>query len=176
MPEINPVQVDGVSLLWRVEMAGGNVDKHWQTMAPYLEKNINDHYVPFLNAHYMYGLARAGKHDACETMLDNLTRHSQQQTGAYATYWDTIGLPLIEACYAHAKQDYPRVVELLNPIADGLQQVGGSDAQDTIFYQMLLSSLIETQHWPSARRILSQYVAQTKPSPLTQRWQEDIRD
>ncbi len=54
-------QVNAVSLLARLELAGVDVGDRWQDVAAYLASRLHDHVLPFLDMQYLYGLARAGR-------------------------------------------------------------------------------------------------------------------
>jgi len=50
------------------------------------------------------------------------------------------GLPAAQAAVAHRKKDFARVVELLTPARSDLWMMGGSHAQQDLFYQMLVDA------------------------------------
>ncbi len=63
-------QINAVSLLARLELAGVAVGDRWRDVANYLAHRLDDHVLPFLDMQYLYGLARADRPEA-----DTLMRH-----------------------------------------------------------------------------------------------------
>ena len=57
-------QINAVSLLARLELAGVDVGDRWQDVASHLAARLHDHVLPFLDVQYLYGLARAGRPEA----------------------------------------------------------------------------------------------------------------
>ncbi len=74
-------QVNAVSLLARLELAGIDVGDRWQDLADYLAPRTADHVLPFLDLQYLLGLARAGRPQA-QVLLRNIEAHAA--TGAAA--------------------------------------------------------------------------------------------
>jgi hypothetical protein len=61
-------QINAVSLLARLELAGVDVGERWHDVATHLAARVQDHVLPFLDLQYLYGLARAGRPEA-DTLL-----------------------------------------------------------------------------------------------------------
>ena len=63
-PDFVVEQLDAIALLWRIEMAAGPMDAEWPAIAEHIAPRAIETFVPFMNAHYVYALARAGRADA----------------------------------------------------------------------------------------------------------------
>ena len=74
-------QIGSVSLLARLELAGQAVgEARWQDVADRLVPRIHDHVQPFLDMHYLYGLAPAWRPQA-----DSVTSTRLEHAAAAAT-------------------------------------------------------------------------------------------
>src|SRR5262249_9631461 len=68
-PDFVVEQLDAIALLWRIEMAGTAMDKEWPAIAERVVPRAVETVMPFMNAHYVYALARAGRADALAAAL-----------------------------------------------------------------------------------------------------------
>jgi hypothetical protein len=130
-------QVNAVSLLSRIEMQGGaawgsRLDTRWADVASHLVKRTQDHVLPFLDLHYLYGLARAGRPEA-EALLQNIAGFAAQAADAV---WRETALPLARGVLAHAQGQFDLARQYLRPVVHALPQVGGSHAQRDWFARM----------------------------------------
>ena len=57
-------QINAISLLARLELAGVDVGNRWQDLGNYLASRVQDQVLPFLDMQYLYGLARAQRAEA----------------------------------------------------------------------------------------------------------------
>ena len=147
-------QVNAVSLLARIELAGGDVGDRWQDVAGYLEPRLQDHVLPFLDLQYLYGLARAGRLEAARTLLANIERHALRQNGAQAAVWQRVCAPAARGLLAHAQGDHPTAVEALGHALPRLVEIGGSHAQRDLFAQIHLDALVRSGHAAGAQHVL----------------------
>ncbi|MEK9968872.1 MAG: tetratricopeptide repeat protein [Ferrovibrio sp.] len=134
-------QVNAVALLARLEFAGLDTGDRWQDVADYIEKRGPEHIEPFLDAHYLLALTRAGRTAAAATLLaslrDYIASQPEQLTGRI---WRDVGLPLAEGVAAYGQREWRQVYEKLPVALKGLQQVGGSHAQRDLFWQIWLQA------------------------------------
>ncbi|MDG2304782.1 MAG: hypothetical protein P8R42_09020 [Candidatus Binatia bacterium] len=163
-------QVDAISLLWRIEMAGRELDDEWASLADYLEPRAEECFIPFVTAHNVYALARAGRTEAVECQIAASRRARDATSGERRRVWDDAGLALVDACAAFAQGDSVRSATLLEPVVEGIGCVGGSDAQDDLFRQTFLSSLIRAGRRESANAVLARILDGRPPSPLESTW------
>lgn len=138
--EYSQDQVNAVSLLARLEFADLDVGTRWQDVADYIEQRGPEHVEPFLDAHYLLGMTRAGRDAAATTLLASLRDHVARQNDRRLTgrIWRDVGLPLAEGVAAYGKGDWRAAYAHLKPALDGLQQIGGSHAQRDLFWQLWL--------------------------------------
>ncbi len=174
LPDSVGEQVDAISLLWRVELAGHDCSDAWSAIAEHLEPRAEEAYIPFVSAHDVYALVRAGRTEAARTKAEACRRLRDQVAGARRRVWQDVGIALVDACLAFAEGDNVRAATLLEPAIDDVGCVGGSDAQDDVFRQTHLVSLIRAGRARSARAALERLLRGHAPSPLEDTWAAQI--
>ncbi|MEO8557954.1 MAG: tetratricopeptide repeat protein [Rhodospirillales bacterium] len=140
--EFSQDQVNAISLLARLELRGVDVGERWQDLAIYLKPRIHEHVAPFLDLHYIYGLARAGERAAVTEMLASLEAHADQADEVSSRGWAKAGVPAAHGLAAHAQGDWSHAVTGLAEALPHLQAIGGSHAQRDLFEQIYLDALI----------------------------------
>lgn len=170
LPETVGEQVDAISLLWRIELAGGDVGQEWAAIANHIEPRADQCFIPFVSAHDVYALVRADRTAAARRKIASCRKTRDRLWGERRRVWDRVGLPLVEACAAFASGDCLRAATLFEPIYEEIGCVGGSDAQDDLFRQTHLASLTRAGRTRSARALLDAQVDGRAPSPLESSW------
>ena len=133
--EYSQDQVNAVSLLARIELAGGEVGERWQDVAAYLAPRTREHVLPFLDMHYLYGLARAGRPEA-DVLMRNIESHAAAHTGVDGPAWREVGAPASRGLLAHARGEWARAADSLGQALPRLQEIGGSHAQRDLFVRI----------------------------------------
>ena len=140
-PDFVVEQLDAIALLWRIEMAAGPMDAQWPSIAEHIAARALETFMPFMNAHYVYALARAGRTDAVEAALTGVRARSAADDEEAKRVWAPVGRAVIEAAAAFGAGDRARAAALLDPVMPMMTSIGGSDAQDDLFRQTYLRSL-----------------------------------
>ena len=140
-PDFVVEQLDAIALLWRIEMAAGPMDAQWPSIAEHIAPRALETFMPFMNAHYVYALARAGWTDAVEAALAGMRARSIAHDEEAMRVWAPVGRAVIEAAAAFGAGDRARAAALLDPVMPMMTSIGGSDAQDDLFRQTYLRSL-----------------------------------
>lgn len=140
LPDLYIDLQNGASLLWRLEFAGINVGDRWQEMASLVAMRLNDLSNPFTSAHFAVILAAVGDFDSCDQLIEAMQDFAGTSSKTLAFNYAKAGLPAAQAAVAHRKNDYMRVVELLQPARKDLWMMGGSHAQQDLFFQMLVDA------------------------------------
>ncbi len=153
--EYSQDQIGAVSLLARLELAGVDVGDRWQDLADHLAPRVAEHVQPFLDLHYLYGLARAGRPQAA-AMLADLRAFAATAPEHARTAWQDVALPAAEGLCAHAAGDHTRAVRMLLPVLPRLAEIGGSHAQRDLFEQIADDALIQAGHLAAAQGRLEQ--------------------
>lgn len=150
-------QVNAVSLLARVELAGHSVGDRWQDVGNHLAARRPDHVLPFLDMQYLYGLARAGREAQARALLSGIEQHAARATDM-ATAWQRVCVPASRGLLAHALGDWEGAVEELGQALPRLLEIGGSHAQRDLFAQIHLDALLRAGHLAGAQNLLQQQV------------------
>lgn len=146
-------QVGSVSLLARLELAGADVGDRWQDVADHLECRVHDHVQPFLDMHYLYGLARAGRAQA-DALIESVQKHAEQIPVDLRKPWWDVCLPACRGLLAHARREYPAAARWLAQALPEMVLIGGSHAQRDLFEQIRVDALLKTGQWSAAHQLL----------------------
>jgi hypothetical protein len=128
-------QINAVSLLARLELAGADVGERWQDIADYLAKRVNDQVLPFLDVQYLYGLARAGRPEA-QALMRNIEAHAESAPPHARAVWQQVAVPAARGLLAHAHREWAMAAEQLGLALPRLEQIGGSHAQRDLFLRV----------------------------------------
>src|SRR5262245_52304565 len=169
-PDLVVEQADAIALLWRIEMAGERVDQHWAALADRAETHIDERYMPFLDAHFAFALARAGRAAALEQLRTRVRERAARGDAEANRSWAPVGQALVEACAAYAQGAAARSAALLDPVMPNVTVVGGSDAQVDLFRQTYFRSLIDCGRRSDAKAYLAAMTTGKTLSPLDREW------
>lgn len=136
-------QINAVSLLARLELAGVDVGDRWQDLGNYLSARLQDHVLPFLDMQYLYGLARAQRPEA-DILMRNIEAHATGMQDASASAWRAVCVPASRGLLAHARGDWRRAAEELGRALPRLAEIGGSHAQRDLFAQVHRDALAKS--------------------------------
>lgn len=171
MPELASVQIDAISLLWRLDLAGFPQDKKLKEVANVLENHPFEQYTGFNNVHFIYCLARAGNDKAVKKSLQSMEQYaSRLPKNSYQKLWSNTIIPYCKAIHAFVKNDMITAYELMTPIIDQCPQLGGSDAQDELFTQTYLQCLLHLHKTKEATEVFSQYLPYYRKTALAEYW------
>jgi tetratricopeptide (TPR) repeat protein len=126
-------QINAVSLLARLELAGVEVGTRWADVASYVRPRRFDTIDGFLDLHYAYALARAGDDPA---VLD-LVRCARERASTEAPAWRRLMPAGIDGIAAFARGDDAGALNLLGPLEPKLALLGGSTVQRDLFRRIL---------------------------------------
>jgi hypothetical protein len=126
--------------------------------------------MPFLDAHFAFALARAGRTAALENLLARMSARAAQGDAEAARSWAPVGSALIQACAAYAQGDAARCAALLDPVIAHVTLVGGSDAQVDLFRQTYFCALLESGRKAEARAYWAAMTEGKTLSPLDRNW------
>ena len=122
-------QINAIALLARLEMDGIRAPDIWDDIARHIEDRAEDQISDFLDLHYLYALAQAGRDGAVRTMLERFD--PQTPAGAIA-----------HGIAAHAKGEYRLAASMIAPFRRHLHSIGGSNVQRDLFERIFTDSVI----------------------------------
>ncbi len=140
LPDLYIDLQNGSSLLWRLELAGVDVAHRWQEMADVVVGRVADMSSPFTSAHFAVILAAVKDFSACEQLIDAIKHYSHNGEGTLTSHYAKAALPAAQAAVAHRRGEYQQVVDILYPARKNLWLMGGSHAQQDLFFQILLDA------------------------------------
>src|SRR3990167_1858245 len=167
-------QMDAISFLWRMEMAGVPQDAAWQTISRFMAKHPYEHYMPYNNAHYVYALIKSGNKEGAHQVVADIEGYARELGTVGYRVWHEVSRPLLRGCLAFAEGDYQKSSALLKPIIDDAFCLGGSDAQVELFLQTYLMSLIYSGQKKLANNFFKKYFSHYELTPLGKSWLEKI--
>lgn len=166
-PDTPGEQIDAISCLWRMEMAGSPVDDaRWSDVADHVEARVAECVFAFLSAHHAYALGRAGRTDALAALLATVDERAACDDAEAWRVWRPIGRRVVEASAAHGRGDLAAAAAAFDPVIDAMPAIGGSDAQDDLFRQAHLTALIGSGRWDDALRRFDASTSFKTRSPL----------
>lgn len=129
-------QINAISLLARLELAGVDVGHRWQDVAAYVAPRCCDGIDGFLDLHYAWALARAGDDAAVAALL----ARARDGAAAGAPDWRRIMPAAASGIVAFARGAHEQAWWLLGPILPQLHVIGGSTVQRDLFRQLVLAA------------------------------------
>jgi hypothetical protein len=131
-------QVNAVSLLARLELRGVDVGERWAELAGWLEGRTGEHVNGFLDLHYLYGLARAGRWRAVADMEASLRANAAQSADRV---WREIVPQAAAGLVAQARGRAAEAAGHLGRALPRLHHAGGSSTQRHLFTLLHLDAL-----------------------------------
>jgi tetratricopeptide (TPR) repeat protein len=122
-------QINAIALLARLDIDGVDAPEVWDDIASHVELRSADRLSDFLDLHYLYALAKAGRDGKVRAMLENFA--AQSVAGALA-----------HGIAAHAKGEYRLAASQIAPVRHRLALIGGSNVQRQLFEVIFLDSVI----------------------------------
>lgn len=147
---------NGASMLWRLEHAGVDVGDRWEEMADLVLTRLDDLSNPFTSAHFAVVLAAVGNYSACHQLIDSMKSVTPHDELPLTSRYLQCGAPAAQAAVAHRRGEYETVVQLLMPARHAMSQLGGSHAQQDLFYQILVDATMKAGQRDSANNLLNE--------------------
>lgn len=122
-------QINAIALLARLDIDGMDAPDVWDDIACHVEQRSADRLNDFLDLHYLYALAKAGRDGKVRTMLENFAPQS------------TVGA-LAHGIAAHAKGEYRLAASQIALVRHRLASIGGSNVQRQLFDVIFEDSVI----------------------------------
>jgi tetratricopeptide (TPR) repeat protein len=144
---------DAASLLWRFQIYGCTQDGlPWPAVGELAARMTAPPGMAFVDANAALALAAAGDEVAFGRLIDGLRALDAQ---GHPTAGGVV-LPLVHGIWAFARGAYDEAIEWIEPIADQIVRIGGSNAQREVFEDTLLEAYLRAGHYAHAEAILRQ--------------------
>lgn len=157
MPDLYIDMQNGASLLWRLEQAGIDVGDRWQEMAELAAQRLDDLTSPFTSAHFAVILAAVGDYASCDKLIANMTDYVKSDDNRTDSLYESFALaalPSAIGALAHRKGDYKKAESVFSAARSDLWRMGGSHAQQDVFFQMLFDATLKTKQTDAANTLL----------------------
>ncbi len=142
-----------IALLQRLALRGLAVKPAFEAVAERLTPRLGEHMLAFCDAHWVLGLAAAGRFEAAESVLAGLRARGAQDDPDAAPYRE-LAVPLGEACLAFHRRAYGACWQGIQALLPSLHRLGGSHAQRDLFVQLMLAAAArDGAHHPFAELI-----------------------
>jgi len=171
LPALPSEQIDAISLLWRMDLAGLPQPGHLKKIGEKLGNNPFEHYTSFNTLHYMYCLTKTDDKQDTYKAIESIKNYiATLPKGENQSFLKTITLPFCEAIISFGKGDFQAAYDLLSPIISHYQEFGGSDAQTELFTQTYLICLLNLDKQREANEFFNRYLSHYKNTPLAEYW------
>jgi len=163
-------QINAVSLLARLELHGAvDVGRRWADVATFLKPRLHEHFSPFLDLQYLYGLARAGEQSAVTEMLASLEDRAERASPSEREAWVDCAVPAAHGLAAHARGHHAEAARFLGQAMPHLQPIGGSIAQRALFGAIHLDAMMRSDWNDAALKVLLADDKERPTVPATKR-------
>ena len=159
LKEYSQDQVNAVSLLARLALRGVDVGDRWNDVSTYLAPRTDEHVDPFLDLHYLYGLAKAGRDAEAAQLITGMMVHAGKVKPVQQVTWQQVALPAARALVSHVLGRFEETADLLGKVLPNMHRIGGSHAQRDLFEQIHLDALIQAGRLDPARAIVGRRLA-----------------
>lgn len=132
--------LDATSLLWRIQLAGGDAGQRWSELAHAWDAHIDNAFCSFTDLHAM--LAFVGARDGERARrLELVLARAQTQATRHGETTRRLGLPACRALIAYGRGDLALAVTLLASLPTLAHRLGGSHAQRDVLHLTLLHAM-----------------------------------
>jgi tetratricopeptide (TPR) repeat protein len=126
-------QINAISLLARLEMDGLDAPEIWNDIAVHVESRADDRISDFLDLHYLYALAKAGRDSTVRRMLERF--EPQTVAGAVA-----------HGVASFARGEHYLAAAAIAPVCRHLEELGGSNVQRELFERVFYESVVRCRN------------------------------
>jgi tetratricopeptide (TPR) repeat protein len=157
---------DAASLLWRYQIYGCAQNAiPWSTVGDLAARMTAQPGMAFVDANAALALAAAKDEVAFTRLIDGLRALDAQ---GHPTAGPVV-LPLVQGIWAFARGAYDEAIRWIEPIADQIVRIGGSNAQREVFEDTLLEAYVRAGHYAPAEALLRQRLGR-RPSARDLFW------
>ncbi|MEO6031250.1 MAG: tetratricopeptide repeat protein [Burkholderiaceae bacterium] len=177
---VNLQWLDGASLLWRIQLLGGDVGTRWQPLAQdWADPVAHAGYYAFNDVHALIALIGSGDMARAHALLAASTARAQAGSGANVPADNRemareVGLPLMHGLMALARGDGSEACAELYPLRGVAHHFGGSHAQRDLIDQALLAGAALAHDTSLGRALLNERRLAKPATPLTEHWSERL--
>ena len=158
-----------VSILWRLEEEGVDVDDRWERVADAAAERAADLQLVFADVHFAMAFAAVGRGDALESLIAAAGEFAADAAQTQADVMAAHGVALCRAARAAKAGDWDAAVDLLYPRRRDIRAIGGSHAQRDLFQRSLIHAAERAGRERLARSLLAERCQEKPSSPIALR-------
>jgi tetratricopeptide (TPR) repeat protein len=141
---------NSASFLWRCKVYGYGVSaEQWDEIQPLAERLAESPRGEWDDLNAALAFAGAGNTAGKDAMVDGLRALA---TDGKASAGD-VAIPLVEAAWAFASEDYDKTIQLMLPAINGVIGIGGSNAQHEVYWDALIEAYLRTSRFAEAEAV-----------------------
>jgi tetratricopeptide (TPR) repeat protein len=157
---------DAASLLWRYQIYGCAQEAlPWSGVSELAARLTAQPGMAFVDANAALALAAAGDDAAFGRLVDGLRALDAQGHPTAGC----IVLPLVQGIWTFSQGAYDEAIQWIEPIADQIVRIGGSNAQREVFEDTLLEAYLRAGRYAPAEALLRQRLGR-RPSARDFLW------
>jgi len=132
--------IDAASLLWRIDLHGGDTGPRWSELAQAWAPHILDRHSSFSDIHAM--LAFVGAHDwGLAEQLESALKAARTTRTRYGETTRQLGLRACRGLLAYGRENLALSIGLLGSLPARLHRLGGSQAQRDVLHLTLMRAV-----------------------------------
>jgi hypothetical protein len=143
---------NGASLLARLEIQGVQIGDRWERLARSAELTIGDHLIHFTIPHQAMILARSNRNQALSSLLNT----SKNAFGKCHDDSARLSLVITEALCCYYEGDFHKFLDIMRPIRFEAANLGGSHAQQDLFFHILVDASLKVHDKSLAKLFLKE--------------------
>ncbi len=145
---------NAASMLVRLEIEGVPVGDRWEELANICETRTKDACVVFADLHYIMPLARLGRTEAADKLLETMRDMAARTACDMGTVAGTSGVPAAKGILSYYQGNYRDAYQQLVAARPTIQNVGGSHAQRDVFERLTVDAASRAGLLGEAKRLL----------------------
>jgi tetratricopeptide (TPR) repeat protein len=166
--------VDASAVLWRLELAGADVENRWGPLSRQWLAHVDDHVLVFNDLHIALAVSRANDPDGILRLRRSLDDYARIGSGDNREITVDVGRRLVDGVLAFAQGDFARAIEAILPVRYKIIRIGGSHAQRDLVTQTLIAAAERSGQTNLARALLAERLA-VRPTSRTKQAYEKVR-
>lgn len=171
-------RIDAVSMLWRLHLLGSDMSAQFRVVLggwplPACEAG---HYA-FNDVHAVLAMVGADEIQAADAWVARCAERALEAEDARRSNHlvsREVGMPLMRGLLALARGDADGAVDLIYPMRNAAQRLGGSHAQRELIDHTLLAAAARGSRRTLGQALLNERRVTRPPTPLTRHWVEQL--
>ncbi|CAF4121526.1 unnamed protein product [Rotaria sordida] len=174
--------VDAVSLIYRLKLAGHPYSsKSISALKNFLDDHLYSHRLLFTDFHHYFILNNFDDFQMKTDFIRSLQETFESSDSDHGKVYHQIGKHIFAAIDRFEEGAYAQVVNILYPIRNQIFTIGGSIAQQEVFYLLLIHSAVhstENEHRQLAKRLINErcQMRGTNKSKMMENYANAIRE